>query len=450
MSVTARNGLHIPEGTQYGITFYTDIGLDMAKIDAVIALGQQNAATDPTTNDNAGDGYAVGSWWFNTTAHKVYVCIACSVSAATWWQVYPAACGDLTGTITNTQLAGSISNDKLAGSISSDKLADTYIKAAGTVGLSAAWDAGSFEIRALTFQSDIATGTAPFTVASATKVTNLNAATVNGFEDTAFLKHSLATAESDFVVASGNGAFVKKTLAETKTILGVGAAGGAAFWTVMPGSPDYSNTTTFTIADASNANNYEKAFTKGTTLRWKAAAAGHADQFAIVNTAVYGANVVTITILGNVLDDNFTDMKYCIHKALREVFIVPGTMPGSTATADIAKTTFAPYDMYMFSCLVRYKTAATTTGATWDIFSDPPGAGANASLFAIKPPIAAAATVGTDTVSICFSATSGTATDLILRDSILTLSYLSGHATTPGADAYVSYWYMPVSWRYLT
>ena len=74
------------------------------------------------------------------------------------------------------------------------------------------------------------------------------------------------------------------------------------------------------------------------------------------------------------------------------------------------------------------------------------------SLFAVasKPPIAAAATIGTDTVSICFSATSGTATDLILSDSILTLSYLSGHATTPGADAYVSYWYMPVSWRYLT
>ena len=38
--------------------------------------------------------------------------------------------------------------------------------------------------------------------------------------DGAVVKHSLATAENDFLVASGAGAYVKKTLAETKTILG--------------------------------------------------------------------------------------------------------------------------------------------------------------------------------------------------------------------------------------
>lgn len=40
--------------------------------------------------------------------------------------------------------------------------------------------------------------------------------------DDEVVKHSLATAASDFLVASGAGAFVKKTLAETQTILGVG------------------------------------------------------------------------------------------------------------------------------------------------------------------------------------------------------------------------------------
>jgi hypothetical protein len=39
-----------------------------------------------------------------------------------------------------------------------------------------------------------------------------------------YIKHSLATAASDFLVASGVGAFVKKTLAEVKTILGLGTA----------------------------------------------------------------------------------------------------------------------------------------------------------------------------------------------------------------------------------
>ena len=36
--------------------------------------------------------------------------------------------------------------------------------------------------------------------------------------------HSLATAANDFLVASGSGIFVKKTLAEVKTILGLGTA----------------------------------------------------------------------------------------------------------------------------------------------------------------------------------------------------------------------------------
>lgn len=41
---------------------------------------------------------------------------------------------------------------------------------------------------------------------------------------TDYLTHALATAANDFLVASGSGAFVKKTLAEVKTILGLGTA----------------------------------------------------------------------------------------------------------------------------------------------------------------------------------------------------------------------------------
>lgn len=55
---------------------------------------------------------------------------------------------------------------------------------------------------------------------------------LTGLEDddhTQYIKHSLATAVSDFLVASGSGAFVKKTLAEVKTILGLG---GAAYLSV--------------------------------------------------------------------------------------------------------------------------------------------------------------------------------------------------------------------------
>ena len=42
------------------------------------------------------------------------------------------------------------------------------------------WDAGAYEVRALTFESDVATGTAPIVTASTTACTNLNADKVDG------------------------------------------------------------------------------------------------------------------------------------------------------------------------------------------------------------------------------------------------------------------------------
>jgi len=63
--------------------------------------------------------------------------------------------------------------------------------------------------------------------------------TLGGLGDddhTQYIKHALATAVSDFLVASGSGAFVKKTLAETKTILGI-TAGGLLSGSSFPGSP---------------------------------------------------------------------------------------------------------------------------------------------------------------------------------------------------------------------
>lgn len=53
---------------------------------------------------------------------------------------------------------------------------------AATVSLDADWDIGNYNLRARTFQSDVATGTAPLTVASTTKVTNLHADKVDNTE----------------------------------------------------------------------------------------------------------------------------------------------------------------------------------------------------------------------------------------------------------------------------
>ena len=43
-----------------------------------------------------------------------------------------------------------------------------FVKADGTVALSANWDSGGYEIRANTFESDVATGTIPLVIASTT------------------------------------------------------------------------------------------------------------------------------------------------------------------------------------------------------------------------------------------------------------------------------------------
>jgi len=49
------------------------------------------------------------------------------------------------------------------------------------------WDAGSYEVRGQTLQSDVVTGTAPLIVASTTKVTNLNADLLDDLSSAALL-----------------------------------------------------------------------------------------------------------------------------------------------------------------------------------------------------------------------------------------------------------------------
>ena len=56
-----------------------------------------------------------------------------------------------------------------------------FLRKNGTVALTASWDAGSYEIRALKFCSDMPQGTAPFEVESTTQVNFLNASYLQGY-----------------------------------------------------------------------------------------------------------------------------------------------------------------------------------------------------------------------------------------------------------------------------
>jgi hypothetical protein len=49
--------------------------------------GNYAATTDPVAGDDAADGYAVGSFWYNTTLDRAWVCLDAAAGAAVWLRV---------------------------------------------------------------------------------------------------------------------------------------------------------------------------------------------------------------------------------------------------------------------------------------------------------------------------------------------------------------------------
>ena len=111
----------------------------------------------------------------------------------------------------------------------------------GTLGLTGNWDAGNYEVRARTFNSDVATGTAPFTVASQTKVNSLNADYLDGYDYTHWISlnepivTTTATAGSNAerVLTAGSGITVTDGGANTTITVAADIAGDATAGRVM-------------------------------------------------------------------------------------------------------------------------------------------------------------------------------------------------------------------------
>lgn len=91
--------------------------------------------------------------------------------------------------VSSTTLVTNLNADQVDGLDSTDLLLVD-----GSQALTANWDAGSFDITAEQFHSDIVTGTSPFTVASTTVVSNLNADLLDGFEAAGFPNRNDTTA----------------------------------------------------------------------------------------------------------------------------------------------------------------------------------------------------------------------------------------------------------------
>jgi hypothetical protein len=215
-----------------------------------------------------------------------------------------------------------------------------------------------------------------------------------------------------------------------------GVDGEKLLWDDMPGTPTRISNTSFSITDTGNANLYDQRFPPGTIISWEKYLGGW--QAAKIVSASYASDTVTFVIVGNTIAAGFTDMKVCGWAAKEDLWIVPGMMPAAAQTG-MGRQVIWPEDRYVFSARVLYGTGPTTTGGVWDINDD------GSTIFTSKPSISAGSTSGTEVVS---DSLSGTNTTAVAAASRITLDYDSGHATTPGADAYIFIWSMPVSWRY--
>lgn len=116
-----------------------------------------------------------------------------------------------------------------AGTGTGDILAD------GTVPLTGDWDVGPYELRAATFESDVATGTAPFTVASTTPVANLaiNAAGLPGLA--ASVAACTSTQAAGSVMIANSGSVVPLAPGTSTYVLTSNGTGEAPSWQAAAG-----------------------------------------------------------------------------------------------------------------------------------------------------------------------------------------------------------------------
>lgn len=412
--------------------------------------------SNPTSTDDTHLQYSAGSIWVDTAHDQIFICENPLLNNAVWRCVYNA--GNPLA-LTSAWVASAATYGITAATFTSGVADGTapFSATSTTVcpGLNAsavggkavtqlvqeeeAGDIGAYSFTAANFISEVATNTAPYACTSTTLNTHLNADLLDTLESTDFCRHADFTGADQFIVGTGNGTAATKTLQQTKDLLGVGT-GSVAVWNAMPGTPTRTAANTFTITDSSILR-YDLVFKKGTILTWKKTNAK--DQFAMVLSAVWDTNVTTtITTLGNDLNDPIgAFMYYCIHKAMYDTFIVPGTLPLS-ALGDISKTIWAQNPIYIFGALPRVRTGGTAgTDQVFDIHSS------GTTIFDTKPLVSGTATKGVETVCNCLKTN---ATTEVAEDAYITLEYDSGHASAPGADAYVTIYWMPIMWRYMT
>lgn len=105
--------------------------------------------------------------------------------------------------IVDTKLATISTAGKVSGGAITTGSATLTALTTGGLTATADLDIGTYELRANTLESDVATGTAPFTIASTTVSTNLNADLLDGLHSTSFTQKTLYTSSDTFTAPTG-------------------------------------------------------------------------------------------------------------------------------------------------------------------------------------------------------------------------------------------------------
>lgn len=218
------------------------------------------------------------------------------------------------------------------------------------------------------------------------------------------------------------------------SILGSGdltISAGASYWSDLPGTPTRSSNTILTITDTGNANLYDLKFNRGTVLKWTDTTVKQA----MVVSATYAANTVTITIIGDVLAASATmnTFKYAIEKAEKVTFAIAGTIATGT---NLSRKWKADKPYRVFGADALHGTAGTTNATTYELLKN----GASNSLFTTDISISSGATVGNGYTTIDNSS-------LALSD-VVSLDCNTVSTTAP-VDVYVDMFIFPTYNQYL-
>jgi len=236
---------------------------------------------------------------------------------------------------------------------------------------------------------------------------------------------------AEVTVADGETTITTAEITDSRSLIMIQSEAvppAASFWAEVPGTPTRVSDTQFTITDVGNANKYDLLFKKGVVLKWLETTTF---QTGMVVSSSYSSDVVTVNLIGDSLTAGFTEMKYAIQKALKETFIIPGTMVVDT---DISKTFYPEADIYLIGADVRVKSAGTTNPTVFDINDD------GTTRFTTKPSIASAALTDLDNVA-------DTPSTVVAANSLVTVD-VDSISTTPPVEAYIDLFYYPADWRY--